>query len=523
MKWLMIGVPAAVLAAGIGFVVIDQDRKQEKPERQELSERQEGTAMTTPKVREPAVAGLFYPADAAVLARTIDNLLAAAKPEPLDGELKALICPHAGYEYSGPTAAFSYKLLQGRDVDCVILLAPSHHALFEGASVCDADVYRTPLGDVPVSEKAKTLATLRPFVPEPRVPLRRPAWSGQSSHALPSPGADTPETWEHSGEVQVPFLQKVLKNFKLLPVVFGDTDPEQAARALAGMLDGRTVVIASSDLSHYHPHDEAKTLDSRCVAAICNLDTEQIKSQEACGLLPVRTLMHLAKLKGWQARLLDMRNSGDVTGDKSRGVVGYAAIAFCAPASQSYSTDERKLLLELARKTIRGIVMEGRAPTVDPGVMPPKFTARKGCFVTLTKDGGLRGCIGHLGAQMPLYQAIMDNARSAATRDPRFQPVRTDELAEIAIEISVLTEPQALEFGSPDDLLDKLRPDKDGVVLQIADRSATYLPQVWEHFPKKEDFLNTLAQKAGCPPDAWRGTDTKVFTYQVEAFKESEP
>ncbi|MCX6867587.1 MAG: AmmeMemoRadiSam system protein B, partial [Verrucomicrobia bacterium] len=139
MKWLMSGVLAAVLAAGIGFVVMDKDRRPERPE---------GTAKTTPKVREPAVAGLFYPADAADLTRTIDNLLAAAQPEPLGGELKALICPHAGYVYSGPTAAFSYKLLEGRDVDCVILLAPSHHALFEGASVCDADVYRTPLGDV---------------------------------------------------------------------------------------------------------------------------------------------------------------------------------------------------------------------------------------------------------------------------------------------------------------------------------------------------------------------------------------
>ena len=514
MKWLMTGVLAAVLAAGIWFVVIARTRKPALAA---------GTPGKTPSVREPAVAGLFYPADAADLTRTIDRLLATAKPEPGGGDLKALICPHAGYAYSGLTAAFSYKLLAGRDFQTVILLAPSHYALFKGAAVCAADVYRTPLGDVPVSAKARTLAMVRPFVAEPRVALQRPDWSGQASHALPPVGADTPETWEHSGEVQVPFLQMVLKNFQLLPVVFGVTDPELAARALAGMLDGRTLVIASSDLSHYHPYADAKALDSRCVAAICNLDTEQIKSQEACGLLPVRTLMHLAKLRGWNARLLDMRNSGDVTGDKSRGVVGYAAIAFYAPESQGYPADERKLLLELARKTLREVVMEGRVPAMDADAMPAKFRQRKGCFVTLTKGGGLRGCIGHIVATMPLYQAVIDNTRSAATRDSRFQPVRTDELGKIEIEISVLTEPQALEFAAPAELLDKLRPGIDGVVLHVGGRSATYLPQVWEHLPKKEDFLNTLAQKAGCPADAWRGAGVKVLTYQVEAFKESPP
>lgn len=519
-RWLMFGVLAAAVAAGIRYRVIDRLLHPDNATRPVVHV--PGSGKGPPKVREPAVAGLFYTAAAPDLSRSIQALLAKATPDPVDGELKALICPHAGYRYSGLTAAFAYKLLAGCDVQTVILLAPSHHASFPGVSVCAADVYRTPLGDVPLSEKAKKLAAIRPFVPEPRVLLRRPEWRAEASHPEPPLGEDTPETWEHSGEVQVPFLQTVLKDFELLPVIFGDANPEQAARGLAEVIDGRTLVIASSDLSHYHPYPEAEVLDKRCVAAICDLDTERIKKQEACGSMPIQTLMHLAKLRGWKPKLLDLRNSGDVTGDKTGGVVGYAAIAFHAPASDVFTPGERSVLLDLARRTVQEVAAEERIPKVDPEVLPARLRETKGCFVTLTKSGDLRGCIGHIVARMPLYKAVIENARNAASRDSRFQPVEPWELEEIRVEISVLSEPQPLEFTSPADLLDKLRPGKDGVVLQIGRNSATFLPQVWEHFPKKEEFLDALSQKAGCEPGAWRGPGTKVLIYQVEAFKEPE-
>jgi len=147
----------------------------------------------------------------------------------------------------------------------------------------------------------------------------------------------------------------------------------------------------------------------------------------------------------------------------------------------------------------------------------------KGCFVTLKKNGQLRGCIGHILPQEPLYRAVMDNARSAATRDTRFpRPVQPEELEEIEIEVSVLTVPQRLEFDTPDDLLNKLRPRVDGVVLRIGRRQSTYLPQVWEDLPEKETFLGHLSAKAGLPPGAWQTPETAVWTYQAEAFKESE-
>jgi len=154
--------------------------------------------------------------------------------------------------------------------------------------------------------------------------------------------------------------------------------------------------------------------------------------------------------------------------------------------------------------------------------VPPKLAETKACFVTLTEGGELRGCIGHILPQEPLYQAVVDNARNAATRDPRFLPVQPGEADKIKIEISVLTEPQPLSFSSPEDLLNKLKPEEDGVLLQIGSRGATFLPQVWEQLPDKVEFLDHLAQKAGCAPDDWRGRSVNVSIYHVEAFKEAE-
>jgi len=479
------------------------------------------TAPTTPaRVREPAVTGLFYPGDAAALSSAVDRLLANAKLQPVDN-LKALICPHAGYQYSGPTAAHAYKLLSGQGWRTVIVLAPSHYARFRGASVVGADAFRTPLGQVPVASRAAQLAQTPPFVPESPCPVQRPGWASQSSRSAPARGQDTPHTWEHADEVQVPFLQKALDDFEIVTVIVGEVDPAALAQALSKHLDDRTLVIASSDLSHYHSYDQAKALDGRCVKAVCDLDIEHMRDQEACGQTPIMALMHLARDKGWKAKLLDYRNSGDTGSDKT-GVVGYAAIAFTGDAPPAYSAQERRQLLELARQTVREAVTTGRLPSVNTGQFPARLCEPRGSFVTLTKQGALRGCIGNLQAQSPLYASVMDNARSAATRDHRFPQVQEDELDDLEFEVSVLTEPKPLSFTSPEDLLARLQPHRDGVVLQIGAASATYLPQVWEQLPDKTRFLSSLAQKAGCGADDWRKPGARILVYQVEAFKEPE-
>jgi len=488
-------------------------------------------------VRPAAVAGLFYPKQPKQLTDTIDRCLASAPGNPTGG-VRALICPHAGYEFSGPVAGYSYKQITGASFETVIILAASHYAWFQGVCVPATAAYETPLGRVPVSEKARQLAKQKPFVLEPRCQVQRPPWSGASSRRAPSAGEDTPETWEHSVEVQVPFLQRTLEHFKILPVMFGNADPREVAKALAPLVDERTLVVASTDLSHYHPYDEARTLDRQTLKWVCDQNISELRSaaaeERACGRMPVLTLLHLAKLKGWQPQLLDYRNSGDTAGDKAR-VVGYGAVAFLAgdtkptgrtsvPQAKSeaqFNAAERRFLLDLARQTLTRVTSGRALPDVAPESVPAACRAPKGCFVTLTKAGELRGCIGNILPAGPLYESIVENARSAALRDPRFSPVSAEEAAKLHIEISVLTAPEPLPFASPEDLLAKVQPRRDGVVLKIDGHNATFLPQVWEQLPDKTEFFSHLSAKAGCAPTAWRGKGVSVSTYRVEAFEES--
>ena len=255
------------------------------------------------RVREPAVAGSFYPADPSELRSTVDRLLAQVKARDLKG-LRALVCPHAGYEFSGPVAASGFKQMVGLDIDRVVVMAPSHHVPFAGVAIPDVDALRTPLGDITMSPWARELAKESPFLIDSR-----------------------PHAREHALEVELPFLQRVLGRFELVPLVFGEVDEALVAQRLNAGLNAKTFVIASSDLSHYYPYEKAVELDRGTVQAIVRLDVESLAQREACGRSPVMALVHLAKLRGWKTELLDYRNSGDTAGDRSR-VVGYSAVAF---------------------------------------------------------------------------------------------------------------------------------------------------------------------------------------------------
>lgn len=497
----------------------------------------DGTPATAPtakaseptKTREPAVAGLFYPRDKGDLTKQLDGFLAKAETVPL-GRLRGLVCPHAGYDFSGPTAAIAYKQVTGRDIETVVVLAPSHYAHFKGVSVPNVESYTTPLGTIPLSPRAAELAKHPPFCSNPDCDVQRPVWWRRASKELPPFGGDTPHTWEHSLEVQLPFLQKVLGESQLVPAVFCQADAEKAANTLTRVIDDKTLVVASSDLSHHHPNHVAEQLDASCVRAICHLDVKWMQNERACGKLPVLTLMHLARQKGWKTRLLDYRNSGDTSGDRS-AVVGYAAIAFYEgddsvksdeTNQRELTADEQEYLLDLARKTLVEAVTSKRLPEVDQSQVPDRLRERGACFVTLNKDGQLRGCIGHIFACRALYLCAMENAAKAALADRRFQPVEPDELDGIEIEVSVLTTPKCVEFDSPRGLLAKLRPGIDGVVFGIRGRRSTYLPQVWEQMPDKEEFLGQLVKKADPDLDltAWKDPDAAFLTYQVLAFHE---
>lgn len=310
--------------------------------------------------------------------------------------------------YSGPTAAQGYKLIAGRKFETVIILAASHTARFQGVSVPATTAYNTPLGRVPVSAKAAELATRPPFVREPRCLAQPPPWVAQAPGLIPQPAEATPETWEHSVEVHVPFLQRTLDQFDLLPLVFGEADPEAVAGRLAGMLDEHTLLIASTDLSHYHPYDQARALDQQCVRAICELNLERMKAQEACGKLPVLTLMHLARLKGWRRHTCWITATVETrpatrpgwwvtrpspsASHRMPGRGPTTAAARPSPALADslpeFSPAERRFLLELARETLVRASTNGPAPNVTEVGLPSARLAQPGaCFVTLTRNG----------------------------------------------------------------------------------------------------------------------------------------
>lgn len=479
----------------------------------------------TGKVREPAVAGpyLFYPADRQALTGLIDRLLAEKPPQQVRN-LRALICPHAGIRFSGRTAAAAYRLLPDRGIRTVIVLAPSHYADFEGASIPEVDAYRTPLGLIPLAGLARELSKVSPFVVDPTCRVQRPSWWRSAPMEVPPFGQDTPHTWEHSLEVQLPFLQRALGEFTLAPVIFGRVDPQAVATVLAPRIDdGKTLLVASSDLSHKLPDARARELDDRCIQAICRLDVASMNNQSACGKGPILTLMHLAVKKGWKARLLDYSNSGRASGNLS-AVVGYAAIAFYEAPKVTHkplTAGQRRFLLELARKSLVEIVTNNNILLADSKTVPAALKEPRGCFITLEYDGKLRGCRGRPTANAPLYNSVIDSAADAA-RDARFERVKPEELEKIEIEISILTPLQPVDSSSPENLLGKIRPHTDGVVLSVARRGALYLPTVWKRIPDKEDFLRRLSLKAGLPADAWRRPEATVWRFQAEVFREGE-
>ena len=263
--------------------------------------------LNVPKVRPPSCDGRFYPADPTELLQKVKSLLASAKTP--DGPApKAIIAPHAGYDYSGPVAASAYARLQSaRDsIKRVVLIGPAHYAEFDGLATSSADAFSTPLGTVSLDKNA--IVQLR-FLPQVKV-------------------FDQAHEPEHCLEVQVPFLQTVLDRFALVPLLVGNAAEEAVADVLAALWDGpETCVVVSSDLSHYHEYQTARILDQTTARAIEALQAEELDGDQACGVRPIRGLLHLARERGLRPRCVDLRNSGEIAGPCDR-VVGYGAFVF---------------------------------------------------------------------------------------------------------------------------------------------------------------------------------------------------
>jgi len=466
-------------------------------------------------VRKAAVAGQFYPEAPLGLQQDIAAMLENASPPQTKGVLTALIVPHAGYRFSGQVAANGFKKAAGADIDTVILVGNSHREFFEGIAVYPDGYFETPLGRVAVdSELSERLIG-------ESGPIRADATVHAGDHVL---------------EVELPFLQTILKNFKIVPVLFGnapDSGYEVLARAIIKHAkDKKVLLVASSDLSHYPDYKGAKKSDGRVIKAVLSGDPAsldgaikeildmRIKNEVtcACGADAIKTAMAVAKgLGASEIKLLGAANSGDVSGDKQR-VVGYASVGFFAEKDDRLLGPlEQRTLLKIARTSVEALVRTGRI--VPPANTLPALEEKLGAFVTLRERGRLRGCIGRFSpTDIPLYQVVANMAVSAATEDMRFSPVETSELKDIRYEISVLSPLKRISDPS------EIKLGRDGVKVYKDGRSGVFLPQVaTETGWNLDQFMGELcSQKAGLPSDCWKNPSTQLYTFTAQVFGEEE-
>ncbi|MBF7729090.1 AmmeMemoRadiSam system protein B [Pseudomonas sp. N040] len=449
-------------------------------------------------IRHAAVAGLFYPADPAQLAREVRQLLAAAAAPASPARVpKALIVPHAGYVYSGPIAAQAYARLQplaGR-IKRVVLLGPVHRVPVRGLALPACTTFATPLGSVPLDS-----AGIAAIADLPQV------CRSAAAHAQ-----------EHSLEVQLPFLQEVLGEFQLVPLAVGDASAAEVAEVLERLWGGaETLVVISSDLSHYLSHAQAQRSDSATVQQIL-AGRAGLDHQQACGATPVNGLLAFAARHPLRAELLDLRNSGDTAGDKAR-VVGYGAIAFHEASAPARLDDTQgAALLQVARAAIsQHLGAPAQAAGEQAWMQQPGAS-----FVTLTQRGELRGCIGSLQAHRALVEDVRGNAVAAASRDPRFAPLSRAELAQTRIEVSLLSPSEPMHFDNEQHALAQLRPGIDGLLLEYRHARGTFLPQVWDSLPRPAEFLAQLKRKAGLPADFWHA-ELRLARYTVSKWQEQQ-
>ena len=432
------------------------------------------------RIRPAAVAGTFYPDDPETLRKLVRAFM--AEVPPLAGRPpKAAIVPHAGYVYSGSVAAHAYgALAAGRGViRRVVLIGPTHRAAVAGFALSSADAFETPLGPVAVDREATIRLAARPDAAE----------------------MDLAHAEEHCLEVHLPFLREALGEVAIVPVLAGQVNADQVADLLDSEWGGpETAIVVSSDLSHYMAYEDCVTLDAVTAHAIEALQPEALGRNQACGRLPIAGLLLRARARGMSVATLDVRNSGDTAGPRGR-VVGYGAWVFRETDPSARPVTERygRELLELAEKAIRhGLVSQSLMP-LDFATLPADLARPGAAFVTLNRQGRLRGCIGSLEPHRPLARDVADNAFAAAFRDPRFPPLSPEEMEGLDISVSVLGPMEPLHFSGDAVLLSLLEPGRDGLVIADRGRRALFLPQVWVQLPDPQTFLAQLKRKAGLP------------------------
>ena len=436
-------------------------------------------------VKKADVAGSFYPSDPQAVA---DAVAAFEKSMPCEYacQSRVVIAPHAGWIYSGRLAASALQYLDGSAKN-IFIFAPAHRVSFEGIAICDYAGFETPLGTFAVNDTiGKELA--RRF----DCKIFNDAFAG-----------------EHAIEVQLPLLYGRFANAKIIPIVVGNVSPVSMEEIIGEFWSGENAFVISSDLSHFHGYEEAMEIDGETCAMVEDCALEDFSSDRACGAISIRGLIGFAARKNFSLLRVGTGNSGDVTGDR-RNVVGYGAWLLAEKTRNRFIADNfAKLTIAICRGSI------GRAfdpkKSFPPLAIPEVMKQRGASFVTLEIGGELRGCIGSIHAHRRLFDDLVSNAEGAAFGDPRFPPLTADEFKEITIKVSLLSAPQRIAFANERELLARMIPKVDGIIIRDGPFQAVYLPSVWEQLPDREQFLASLKAKAGLPANH--------FSKTFEAFK----
>jgi len=511
--WFLISVILLGGFFGLIFFSQDNENNQAFPMLEESKEK---------SIRQPAVAGQFYPTGKEELAQMVSRFLKEAElPQPFDssqsGKINGLILPHAGYVFSGSVAAYGFKAIQGQEIRKVILIGPSHHQSLAEAVIDNNDSWQTSLGRVNLDTR-----------------LRDALVKESSLFKIDS----SPHQPEHCLEVMLPFLQMTLKDFQILPILVNQLTNDnlvEISQSLGKYLDGQTLVIASSDMSHYPAYGQANYADKKVIEAILTgqvselrgtinqLGKENIPNLDTClcGQGAVEVLMTIAQeKKAEEIKLFKYANSGDAAvGDKSQAV-GYSAISFSWPEESkqspetSFNQEQKDKLLEIARTSVENYILKNKMPEFV--VRDPLLNEPLGAFVTLRKDGQLRGCLGRFEPDIPLYRVVSQVALAAATQDARFRPIQVSELNDLEYEISVLSPLEKIDDWRQIEL------GKHGVQIRRGSISGVFLPQVAaENNWDLDKFMGELCfQKAGLSWDCWKKDDVDIYIFTAQVFGE---
>lgn len=435
------------------------------------------------------VAGTFYPAERQELFDMIDEFY--AKTENSSGYYsRAIIVPHAGYIFSGGLAVNGYRYLNPES-ETVFVFAPSHYVRLFGCVSCDYDEFETPIGNCAVNKDYAKEFEINNFAFEK----------------------------EHSIEVQLPLIKYFFKDAKIVPVLYGCTDYKVITEILEKYRDSKNIsFVISTDLSHFYPERDCNKIDRYSAELIESGNIKNFEAEQACGAVGVCGLVNFANNNRFSLIRVGLTNSAAKTGDSSR-VVGYGSWFLYEGEKNSYI---KKYFTDFVIDTCKKSIMSGfRIGDLNSKEYPCVFEQSGASFVTLEINGHLRGCIGSIIAHKPLIDDLILNAHSSAFKDPRFLPLTQQEFEHTDISVSLLSSPEKIDFDGEEDLLSKIKPFEDGIIIRDGNYQAVYLPVVWEQLSDKREFLNSLKVKAGLSVDYFSDT-LQAFRFNAVKIEASD-